>query len=84
MSFRPQGGIWKFFASLGMTERMDNLSRPYQDELLKSLTDPEAAAAYLNAAIDEGSEELLLLALRNIGEARTYPKNLSNHKICPA
>ena len=53
---------------------MDNLSRPYQDELLKALTDPEEAAAYLNAAIDEGSEELFLLALRNIGEARNLKK----------
>ncbi len=53
---------------------MDNLSSPYQDELLKVLTDPEEAAAYLNAAIDEGSGELFLLALRNIGEARNLKK----------
>jgi DNA-binding phage protein len=46
----------------------------YQDELLKSLTDPEEAAAYLNAALDEGSEELFLLALRNVGEAQSLKK----------
>ena len=50
------------------------LTRPYQDELLKALTDPEEAAAYLNAAIDEGSEELFLLALRNVGEAQNLKK----------
>lgn len=55
---------------------MNSLSRPYQDELLKALTDPEEAAAYLNAAIDEGSEELFLLALRNIGEARNLEKRV--------
>ncbi len=53
---------------------MDTLSRPYQDELLKSLTDPEEAAAYLNAALDEGAEELFLLALRNVGEAQSLKK----------
>lgn len=53
---------------------MDDLSRPCQDELSKVLTDPEEAAAYLNAAIDEGSGELFLLALRNIGEARNLKK----------
>ncbi len=53
---------------------MDTLSRPYQNELLKALTDPEEAAAYLNAALDEGSEELFLLALRNVGEAQSLKK----------
>lgn len=53
---------------------MNRLSKPYQDELLKALTDPGEAAAYLSAAIDEGSEELFLLALRNIGEARNLKK----------
>jgi len=53
---------------------MDNLSRPYQDELSKALIDPEEAAAYMNAATDEGSEELFLLAFRNIGEARNLKK----------
>jgi len=53
---------------------MDKLSRSYQDELLKALTDPEEAAAYLNAALDEGDSELFLLALGNVAEARHMKK----------
>jgi hypothetical protein len=45
---------------------MAEISRPYQDELLKSLTDPLEAVAYLNAALDSGSNELFLLALQNV------------------
>lgn len=41
----------------------------YQKDLIKSLKDPEEAAAYLNAAMEEGDRETFLLALRNIAEA---------------
>ncbi len=53
---------------------MDRFSRPYQDELLKALTDPEEAAAYLNAALDEGDNELFLLALGNVAESKKLKK----------
>jgi DNA-binding phage protein len=53
---------------------MSQLSRSYHDELLKDLTDPQEAAAYLNAALEEGSAELFLIALRNIAEARNLKK----------
>ena len=39
---------------------------PYQQDLLKSLKDPCKAAAYLNAAIEEGDRAVFLLALRNV------------------
>lgn len=43
-----------------------------QETLLDSLKDSEEAAAYLNAALEENTEdaeELFLLALRNVAEA---------------
>ncbi len=41
----------------------------YQQDLINSLKDPIEAAAYLNAAIEEGEKEVFLLALRNVAEA---------------
>ena len=49
---------------------MNKVSRPYQDELLQALMNPEEAAAYLNAALDEGSSELFILALQNVANAQ--------------
>ena len=37
--------------------------------LQEELRDPELAAAYLNAAMAEGSREIFLIALRNVAEA---------------
>lgn len=48
-------------------------TKSYQAALLESLKDSEEAAAYLNAALEDDSEEaeeLFLLALRNVAEAR--------------
>lgn len=44
--------------------------KSYQEGLIESLKNPKEAAAYLNAAIEEGDRELFLLALRNIAEAQ--------------
>ena len=41
----------------------------YQKDLIESLKDPCEAAAYLNAAIEEGDRSVFLLALRNVAEA---------------
>ncbi len=41
----------------------------YQEDLLEALTNPREAAAYLNAAMEDGDRELFLLALRNVAEA---------------
>ena len=66
------------------------ISRPYQEELLKALTDPVEAAEYLNAALDEGSSDLFVLALQNVAKAqalRKFTKNMreaiemANHSI---
>ena len=49
---------------------MKEISRSYQMQLIEALKDPLEAAAYLNAALEEGSLELFLLALQNVSEAR--------------
>lgn len=41
----------------------------YQKDLIESLKDPCEAAAYLNAAIEEGDRAVFLLAIRNVAEA---------------
>ncbi|MEI6208025.1 MAG: addiction module antidote protein [Desulfuromonadales bacterium] len=41
----------------------------YQRDLIEALKDPAEAAAYLNAALEDGDKETFLLALRNIAEA---------------
>ena len=45
-------------------------SRSYQEGLFKRLQAPEEAAAYLDAALEEGDREVFLLALRDVAEAR--------------
>ncbi len=41
----------------------------YQEDLIEALKDSREAAAYLNAAMEEGDKALFLLALRNVAEA---------------
>ena len=41
----------------------------YQQDLIEALKDPGEAAAYLNAALEEGDRAVFLLALRNVAEA---------------
>lgn len=41
------------------------------------LDTPELAAEYLNAAIEDGDERILLTALRNVAQARGGVKSLS-------
>ena len=52
---------------------MAKRSVPYEDILSQDLQDPEEAAAYLNAALEDESEkgsETFLLALRDVAKAR--------------
>ncbi len=42
----------------------------YDDWLAQKLQDPAEAAAYLQAAIDEGDQAALMLALRRVAQAR--------------
>ena len=42
----------------------------YQKYLVESLKDSKEAAAYLDAVLEDGDPQLLLLALRNLAEAK--------------
>jgi probable addiction module antidote protein len=44
-------------------------SRPFHDTLIELLKDPREAAAYLNAAFEEGDRRVFLQALREVAEA---------------
>lgn len=44
-------------------------SVPYEPRLLERLKNPREAAAYLEAAIEEGDEAGLMLALRHVAQA---------------
>ena len=48
---------------------MTKTATSYQKDLIEALKEPCEAAAYLNAAIEEGDREVFLLALRNVAEA---------------
>jgi probable addiction module antidote protein len=49
---------------------MNKTTANYRDNLLKDLADPKEAAAYLNAALEDGAQDVFLLALRDIAEAK--------------
>ena len=44
-------------------------TKPYEEVLINELKDPELAAEYLSAALEDGSIEAFLLALRSVAEA---------------
>ena len=48
---------------------MTKKTTTYQEDLIGSIKDLREAAAYLNAAMEEGDRALFLLALRNVAEA---------------
>ena len=45
-------------------------SVPYEDTLIESLKDPAEAAAYLEAALEDGNQATLTLALRQVAKVR--------------
>lgn len=53
-------------------------TKDYNEFLFEQLQDPEVAAEYLSAAIEEGSTHEFLLALRNVAEAHGGVGVLSN------
>ncbi len=44
--------------------------KPYSEHLEKVMQDPEEAASYLNAALEDGDPRVFLLALRDVAKAR--------------
>jgi probable addiction module antidote protein len=59
---------------------MPKRTRDYREGLLQSLLDPSTAAHYANAALED-SYEMLLIALRDIAEARQMTKVASEAGI---
>ncbi|MEJ5309601.1 MAG: addiction module antidote protein [Anaerolineae bacterium] len=53
---------------------MNKTTADYEAGLKEALKDPEEAAAYLNAALEENDQEVFLLALRDIAEARGFTR----------
>jgi probable addiction module antidote protein len=51
---------------------MNDVTTPYETGLKASLLNPEEAAAYLDAALEENDQEIFLLALRDIADARGF------------
>lgn len=45
-------------------------SLPYKDWLIENLKDRKEAAAYLEAAIEDGDQAVLMLALRHVAQAQ--------------
>ncbi len=50
-----------------------NATKSYQESLLASLRNPEEAAEYLNAALEERDEKIFRLALSNVAQANGLP-----------
>jgi len=48
---------------------MTQVSVSYEKGLIEDLRNPTEAAQYINAAIEEGSEEMLMLALQDVAKA---------------
>ncbi len=51
---------------------MSAVTVKYEDGLKASLRNPDEAAAYLDAALAENDQEVFLLALRDVAEARGF------------
>jgi probable addiction module antidote protein len=53
---------------------MIKTSISYETGLKEDLADPKEAAAYLNAALEDGSQDVFLMALRDVAEAKGMAK----------
>ena len=49
---------------------MKKVTSKYVEGLKEALKNPDEAAAYLNAALEDGSQEVFLMALRDVAEAK--------------
>ncbi len=57
-----------------MATKQKKTSKDYKAYLRETLADPNEAAEYLNAALEEGDESVFLLALRDVAEAHGIAK----------
>ena len=49
---------------------MKKITEKYENNLKEDLLDPGEAAEYLNAALEDGSQEVFLMALKDIANAK--------------
>lgn len=49
---------------------MKKAAEKYENHLKEDLQDPFEAAAYLNAALEDGSPEVFLMALKDVAQAK--------------
>ena len=49
---------------------METVTERYDENLKKSLIDPVEAAEYVNAALEDGSLEVFMMALKDVADAR--------------
>jgi probable addiction module antidote protein len=54
-------------------------SRDYQVSLIERLRDPKEAAAYLDAALEDGDRAIFLLAIRNVIQAFGGMTQIARH-----
>ena len=71
----------EFLTETGKNPLMKKSTVSYRDELIKDLSDPAEAAAYLNAALEDGSQKIFLMALRDIAEAKGMTKLSKKTKL---
>ena len=62
---------------------MSDAAVPYEIGLLEDLVDPEEAAAYLNAALEDGDQDVLQLALQNLVEAQEISQDDDDLRFSP-
>jgi probable addiction module antidote protein len=55
---------------LSTEDEVKKITESYEKGLKEDLADPVEAAEYLNAALDDGSQEVFLLALKDVANAK--------------
>ncbi len=58
--------------------KMTRQTESYREDLLESLKDPEAAAQYLTACLEDRDPRVFLMALRDVADARGGLRKLSS------
>ncbi len=60
---------------------MKSIIANYEEGLKVALRNPDEAAAYLNAALEESDQEIFLLALRDIAEVHGFSQVAQNAQL---
>ena len=62
---------------------MSDAAVPYEIGLLEDLADPEEAMTYLNAALEDGDQDVIQLALQNLVEAQEISPDDEDLRLSP-